>query len=329
MADLNLDTVADTARDAFYITVGAGVIAFQKLQVQRVELTKAVAAQLDDAKGTANDSLATAKAQLDSASELVDERVKLLEERLTSLEGRLESSSTSSRAAPEQAKDLVKQARDLVARCLSSHRAGRAGADKIPCHQDPPSGSGALSSSTMTDQDQVLTFLHQAKARVEGDGIDPTLGSEAVRYTRDRLEEALPYVHAGSELPADARLKPVKQVVLGLSRPVTSSQAPFNRAILQALDGAAAAIEGLAHSVDLGDQHANRVQAALATTESAVDDLVDDGRAMRSQLPTYGFGDRAGHEVVAARSDSDHRRPAGHDLPHRPQISRPRPDTGN
>ena len=26
MADLTIDTVADTARDAFYITVGAGVI---------------------------------------------------------------------------------------------------------------------------------------------------------------------------------------------------------------------------------------------------------------------------------------------------------------
>ena len=156
----------------------------------------------------------------------------------------------------------------------------------------------------MTDQDQVLTFLHQAKARVEGDGIDPTPGSEAVRYTRDRLEEALPYVHAGAELPADARLKPVKQVVLGLSRPVTSNQAPFNKAVLQALDGAAAAIEGLAHSVELHDQHANRVQAALATTELTVDDLVDDGRTVRSQLTEltdHVAALRA--EVAEARSD--------------------------
>ena len=117
----------------------------------------------------------------------------------------------------------------------------------------------------MTDTDQVLMFLHQAKARVEGGAIDPTPGADAVRYTRDRLEEALPYVHAGSELPADARLKPVKQVVLGAVRPVTSNQAPFNKAVLQALDGAAAAIEGLAHTVDLHEQHANRVQAAVAT----------------------------------------------------------------
>jgi SAM-dependent methyltransferase len=156
----------------------------------------------------------------------------------------------------------------------------------------------------VTDQDQVLMFLHRAKARVEGDGIDPTPGAEAVRYTRDRLEEALPHVHAGAELPADARLKPVKQVVLGLSRPVTSNQAPFNRAILQALDGAAAAIEGLVHSVELGEQHANRVQAAVATTELAVDDLIDDGRAVRDQLADLTDAVTALRaEVAEARSD--------------------------
>ncbi|MGN6694028.1 MAG: hypothetical protein ACTHN0_07610, partial [Aquihabitans sp.] len=117
MADLTLDTVSDAARDAFYIAVGAGVIGFQKLQVQRVELTKTITAQLDDAKGTANESLATAKASFEGASELVDERVKLLEERLSNLEGRLEALLNQLEGKlPEQAKDLVKQARDLVGR---------------------------------------------------------------------------------------------------------------------------------------------------------------------------------------------------------------------
>lgn len=110
MADLTLDTVSDTARDAFYVAVGAGVIAFQKLQVQRVELTKSLTAQLDDAKGTANESIG-------NVSDLVEERVKVLEERLSGLEGRLETLlSQLEGKLPEQAKDLVKQARDLVAR---------------------------------------------------------------------------------------------------------------------------------------------------------------------------------------------------------------------
>lgn len=117
MAELTIDTVADTARDAFFITVGAGVIAFQKLQVQRVELTKALTAQLDEAKGNANGSLSTAKDSFGNVSELVEDRVKLLEERLATIETRLESLLAQLEGKlPEQAKDLVKQARDLVAR---------------------------------------------------------------------------------------------------------------------------------------------------------------------------------------------------------------------
>lgn len=156
----------------------------------------------------------------------------------------------------------------------------------------------------MTDTDQVLKYLHQAKARVEGDGIDPTPGAEAVHYTRQRLEDALPFAHAGSELPADTRLKPVKQVVLGMNRPVTSHQAPFNTAVLQAIDGAAAAIESLVHSVDIHEQQTNRVQAALATTELTVDELVDDNRTVRDQLSVLTdqvVALRA--EVAEARSD--------------------------
>ena len=136
----------------------------------------------------------------------------------------------------------------------------------------------------MTDTDEVLVFLERAKARVEGGAADPTPGADAVRYTRDRLQEALPHAHAGADLPADARMRPVKQVVLGTMRPVTSHQAPFNVAIMQAIDGAAAAVEGLVAAVDRQEQHANRLQAGLATTELTVDDLVDDVRDLKDQV---------------------------------------------
>jgi hypothetical protein len=121
MADLNLDdvaeTVADTVRDAFYVSVGAGLIAFQKLQVQRQELTKSLTAQLTEARGTAQGSLDTAKGQVESVSELFEARVKVLEERLSGIEGRLESVLAQIEdKLPEQARDLVKTARDLVAR---------------------------------------------------------------------------------------------------------------------------------------------------------------------------------------------------------------------
>ena len=115
MADLSLDTVTDTARDALYVGIGAGVIAFQKLQVQRVELTKALSSQIDDAKGNAEKSIESAKGSFDHVSELVDDRVKLLEERLAVVETRLEKLLDQIEGKlPEQARDLVKQARELV-----------------------------------------------------------------------------------------------------------------------------------------------------------------------------------------------------------------------
>ena len=110
MADLTFDTITDAARDAFYVGVGASVIAFQKLQVQRVELTKTVSAQLDEARGNAKDSY-------ESMTDRVEDRVKLVEERLAAVEDRLESVLAQiEEKLPEQARDLVKQARELVAR---------------------------------------------------------------------------------------------------------------------------------------------------------------------------------------------------------------------
>jgi hypothetical protein len=40
MAEMDLDDIQKAVRDCFYITVGLGVIAFQKAQVQRQELRK-------------------------------------------------------------------------------------------------------------------------------------------------------------------------------------------------------------------------------------------------------------------------------------------------
>lgn len=117
MADRTLDTATDTVRDAFYVGVGAGVLAFQKLQVRRVELTKALSAQLDEARGNASGSLSTAKGSLDSVTDLVDDRVKDLEGRLNGVEERLETVLVQLEGKlPGQARDLVRSARDLVVR---------------------------------------------------------------------------------------------------------------------------------------------------------------------------------------------------------------------
>jgi len=114
MAELSLETVTDAARDAFYVTVGASVIAFQKLQVQRVELTKNLNGQIDDATRTAEKSIESARGSFDSVAEMVDDRFKLVEERLAAVESRLETVLAQVEdKLPEQARDLVKQAREL------------------------------------------------------------------------------------------------------------------------------------------------------------------------------------------------------------------------
>ena len=71
MARSPIDDVADAVKDAAYVSVGLGVIAFQRLQVRRHELKKALSGQASDSPGA-----------LGIVSSLVGERVKLVEERL-------------------------------------------------------------------------------------------------------------------------------------------------------------------------------------------------------------------------------------------------------
>lgn len=72
MARLQIDEVADVVKDAAYVSVGLGVIAFQRMQVRRNELAKALKGRTDDAKGT-----------LDVVGSLVNDRLKLVEERVS------------------------------------------------------------------------------------------------------------------------------------------------------------------------------------------------------------------------------------------------------
>ena len=104
--------VRTTIKDAAYIGIGFGVLAFQKAQVQRQELQKRLEAGLSDAKGG-----------FGKLGEDVQDRVKLVEERLEALtkqvdaaaddfEERLEKALDQvQERLPEQAKDLFDKAR--------------------------------------------------------------------------------------------------------------------------------------------------------------------------------------------------------------------------
>lgn len=69
-----VDDLTNTVKDAAYVSVGLGVIAFQRLQVRRNELMKALNGPAEEARGT-----------LGLLSTLVGERVKVVEERLGSV----------------------------------------------------------------------------------------------------------------------------------------------------------------------------------------------------------------------------------------------------
>ena len=66
-----LGDVTSVAKDAVLVTVGLGVIAYQRLQVRRLELTKAITTQAEEARGA-----------LDVVGALVGERLKAVEERV-------------------------------------------------------------------------------------------------------------------------------------------------------------------------------------------------------------------------------------------------------
>ncbi len=79
--------VTKTVKDAAYVTVGLGVLAFQKAQVARRDLTKQV------------------ETQLNQTTSQVKDLSKKVEGRIQPVLGQLEQT------VPSQAKDLVKQAR--------------------------------------------------------------------------------------------------------------------------------------------------------------------------------------------------------------------------
>jgi hypothetical protein len=93
--------VSKNLKDAAYIAVGMGVIAFQKAQVRRVELTR----QFESQRKAMEAQAAEAREQVSQFAKVVEERwepaMKDLQQRLAEIEQRL----------PEQAASVVEQAK--------------------------------------------------------------------------------------------------------------------------------------------------------------------------------------------------------------------------
>jgi DNA anti-recombination protein RmuC len=111
MADVNT-----ILKDAAYITIGLGVLTFQRAQVQRQELKKQLETQLDDAKGGFTKLSGTVDERVKQVEERFETAQKQLEERFEGVQKQVEAALTEIEANVDKALD------DFAARLPESAR---------------------------------------------------------------------------------------------------------------------------------------------------------------------------------------------------------------
>lgn len=98
------DKLVGAVRDAAYITIGFGVLAFQQAQVRRREVVQGLADRFGTSRTQMNDMLSSVEAQIAKLDERFDALDAKLDIAVIKIEERL----------PEQAAALVGQAHDLA-----------------------------------------------------------------------------------------------------------------------------------------------------------------------------------------------------------------------
>jgi hypothetical protein len=100
--------VSDTLKDAAYVTVGIGVLGFQKAQVRRVELTKQITEQVKTIEAQVAEGR---KAVAGTVSGLADQIEGFVAPVRSQIETQLD---TIEAALPTQVAELMKQARTVA-----------------------------------------------------------------------------------------------------------------------------------------------------------------------------------------------------------------------
>ncbi len=99
-----LDRLASFATDAFYVGIGAGVLAVQKLQVHRTELQRDLAGRVEERREL-----------LDELTKRMEASIGTLEVRLVATEARVDSLVDQARThLPDTAAGLVGQAHEAT-----------------------------------------------------------------------------------------------------------------------------------------------------------------------------------------------------------------------
>jgi flagellar capping protein FliD len=108
LPSIDADKVVELAKDAFYVTVGLGVLGYQQLQVRRNELKQRLSERLDSRKG-----------QMDDVAKAFEARISALDERIQAYETKLDN-------VVEQVKDrLPTPAGDVLAQAHETARSAR------------------------------------------------------------------------------------------------------------------------------------------------------------------------------------------------------------
>ncbi len=113
--NFDLDAVTGAARDATYVTIGLAVLAFQKVQTSRRDLTKSVTAQFGSSKAQIDEVVDALEARLASLDAKLVEIESKLDVAVVDLEKRLpERAASLLGSAHEAAKSARKQVRGLL-----------------------------------------------------------------------------------------------------------------------------------------------------------------------------------------------------------------------
>jgi ElaB/YqjD/DUF883 family membrane-anchored ribosome-binding protein len=110
VADIKIDDIQKVVRDSFYVTVGLGVIAFQKAQVQRQELRKQLSEGVDGAQRGLSENVKTVEERLEAVEHRIDEVLDDVEEKLPA----------QARMVMAQARSVAKDARHQLRQMVDS-----------------------------------------------------------------------------------------------------------------------------------------------------------------------------------------------------------------
>ena len=104
LPSIDADKVVELAKDAFYVTVGLGVLGYQQMQVRRNELKQLLSERVGSGKG-----------QMDDIAKAFEARISALDERIQAFETKLDNVVEQVKdRLPTPAGDVLAQAHDAV-----------------------------------------------------------------------------------------------------------------------------------------------------------------------------------------------------------------------